>query len=202
MISKYINFCRRYFFGKQLFGVAAALFAAFMVFASSSVDAAAAEDAVQILLTQKKVIKDKDGKEQKIDADNVLPGDIVEYRAVYRNNSKGRVSGLLADLPIPEGLAFIEGSATPSAGLKAAAVKSPSAASFSALPLMGKDAEGKVVRLPLSDYRVLRWTVGTLAPGAQVVVSARAKVIAPAPLTASARPNAQQAPPRKAASPR
>ena len=185
---------------RRLFiAVAAALVAAIML-VSGSAQAVAAEEAVQILLTQQKVIKDKNGKEQKIDAANVLPGDIVEYQATYRNVSKGRVSGLLADLPIPEGLAYVEGSATPAAGLKAAAVKTPSPASVSALPLMGKDATGTTVRLPLSDYRVLRWNVGTLAPGAQVVVSARAKVIAPAPLTASARPNAQQAPPQKAAS--
>lgn len=174
--------------------------AAFVLSGADS--AAAAQEAIQVRLSQVKIIKAKDGKEQQVDATNVLPGDIVEYRVVYRNVSKGRVSGLLADLPIPEGLAYIAGSATPAANLRAAAVRAPTQASFAALPLMRKDAAGKAVPLPLSEYRVLRWTIGTLDPGAQVVVAARAKVIAPEPISAAARSNAQQAPPAKRANPK
>lgn len=175
--------------------IALAIAVTIMFMLVGSTRAMAAPDAVQVMLTQQKVVKDKDGKELRIDAANVLPGDVVEYRAVYRNVSKAPVTGLLADLPIPEGLAYVDGSATPVAGLQGTAAKAPAASSYSALPLMRTGSDGKMIRLPLADYRGLRWTVGRLAPGAQFVVRARAKVIAPEPIAPAARKNAPQAPP-------
>lgn len=155
--------------------------------------------AVEIALTQQKVLTAANGKERLVDATNVLPGDVIEYRATYRNVSKGVVSGLAADLPIPEGLEYVAGSASPAAGVKAAAARSAAPGAFGVLPLVQKSPDGRVVAVPLTEYRVLRWSVAKLAPGAQLVVRARARVIALAQPAPAARKPAPQAPPKGAA---
>ncbi|MGF6348506.1 hypothetical protein [Variovorax sp. W2I14] len=151
--------------------------------------------AVAVVLTQSKVVKDAQGREQLVDASSVKPGDIVEYRAVYTNNTGKPVTGLVADLPIPEGLEYQPRSAKPGAGLVQAAAKD---AVFGAEPLMRKAAgNNKTEPVPYADYRSLRWTLGQLPANGSTAVSARAKVetVAPAATQASvAAPTSPAAP--------
>ncbi len=154
--------------------------------------AAAAPSAVTVELQQHKVVRAADGKEQWLDATSVLPGDVLEYTATYTNKTGKPVSGLVADLPIPEGLEYLPRSAQPgAAGVKAAAKDG----AFAAEPLMRKARDGKAEPVPYGEYRALRWTLGLLPAGGAATVSARAKVevvVPPAPRPVSATP---QAPP-------
>jgi uncharacterized repeat protein (TIGR01451 family) len=134
---------------------------------------AAQKKAVAVVLTQSKVVKDAQGRAQLVDASSVKPGDVVEYRVTYTNNTGKPVTGLVADLPIPEGLEYQPRSAKPGAGLVQAAAKD---AVFGAEPLMRKAAGNKTEPVPYADYRSLRWTLGQLPANGSTAVSARAKV--------------------------
>ncbi|MGJ7491357.1 hypothetical protein [Variovorax sp. ZT4R33] len=168
--------------------------------ATTTKPAAAAPSAIAVELQQHKVVKAADGKEQLLDAASVKPGDVLEYTATYTNKAGKPVSGLVADLPIPEGLEYLPRSAKPGATLVKAAVKD---GEFAAEPLMRKARDGKAEPVPYSDYRALRWTLGQLPAGGVASVSARAKVevvVPPAPKTASASAT-PQAPPSAGVSP-
>ncbi|RQO59203.1 hypothetical protein DBV14_07745 [Variovorax sp. KBW07] len=142
--------------------------------AAASATEAAQKKTVAVVLTQHKVVKDAQGKEQLLDAGSVKPGDVVEYRATYTNNTGKPVSGLVADLPIPEGLEYLPRSAKPGATLVQAATKD---AVFAPEPLMRKAAAGqKPEPVPYADYRALRWTLGQLPASGSTAVSARARV--------------------------
>jgi uncharacterized repeat protein (TIGR01451 family) len=152
----------------------------------------AAKKVVAAELTQFVVVKAADGKEQLLDASSVKPGDVLEYRVTYTNNTGKAVTGLVADLPIPEGLEYVPRSAKPGAELVKAAVKD---GEYAAEPLMRKGKANKAEPVPYADYRALRWTLGQLPAGGVAAVSARAKVevvVPPAPKTSS---SASQAPP-------
>lgn len=144
---------------------------------------ASKKDAVVIQLTQKRVMTGPQG-ERLEEAASVKPGDVVEYRATYTNVSKLPVQGLVAKLPIPEGLEYIPKSAKPyNATLQMAGRDGE----FGVEPLQRKLADGSVQPLPYNEYRTMRWNIGQLNAGASVVVSARAKVESSAtqPVTAT-----------------
>jgi uncharacterized repeat protein (TIGR01451 family) len=156
-----------------------------------------AEKTVAVALTQWKVVTGADGKEQLLDASSVKPGDVLEYRATYTNHTGKTVSGLVADLPIPEGLEYLPRSAKPGAALVKAATKD---GAYAAEPLMRKAANNRTEPVPYSDYRALRWTLGQLPAGGETAVTARARVevvVPPEPKTSALAP---QAPPVKAQS--
>lgn len=130
------------------------------------------KDAVLIQLTQKKVVSGAQG-ERLEEATSVKPGDVIEYRATYTNVSKQPVQGLVAKLPVPEGLEYLPKSAKPSNATLQMAGRD---GQFGVEPLQRKAADGSVQTLPYTEYRTMRWSVGQLNAGASVVVSARAKV--------------------------
>src|SRR5262249_5607851 len=53
------------------------------------------------------------GKEVLVPADKAQPGELLEYRALYRNDGKTDARGLMATLPIPLGTQYVAGSAIP-----------------------------------------------------------------------------------------
>ena len=96
--------------------------------------AALAKPAVDVVLVQSKVTRDAQGKEQLVAAGAVKPGDVLEYRASYTNKSAKPVKGLVASLPIPEGLEYLPGTAAPGGEKVMAATKD---GRFAAVPLAG-----------------------------------------------------------------
>ncbi|MDH6169251.1 putative repeat protein (TIGR01451 family) [Variovorax boronicumulans] len=151
--------------------------------------------AVAVVLTQSKVVKDAQGREQLVDASAVKPGDIVEYRAVYTNNTGKPVTGLVANLPIPEGLEYQPRSAKPGANLVQAATKD---AVFGPEPLVRKAAGNKTEPVPYAEYRSLRWTLGQLPANGSTAVSVRAKVETVVPVAPQVSAATPQAPPATA----
>lgn len=152
----------------------------------------AEKKAVAIVLTQFKVVKAADGTEQLKDATSIKPGEIIEYKAVYTNNTGKAVTGLIANLPIPEGLEYIPKSAKPGATLVKAATKD---GQYAAEPLMRKLPDNKVEPVPYNEYRALRWTLGQLPAGGEIAVTARAKVEIAVPPAHKTAPGSPQSPP-------
>lgn len=144
-------------------------------------------------LTQAKVFKGPDGKEQLVDATSVKPGDVIEYRAVYTNHTVGPIAGVIATLPIPDGLEYVPKSAKPGGALVKAATKE---GVYGLEPLTQK-VNDKTELVAYPDYRVLRWTLGQLPAGGVSVVSLRATVqVFVPPVAAAAGSDAlPQAPP-------
>lgn len=126
---------------------------------------------VTVQLTAYKVVKNA-GKETLTAADKMMPGETVEYKAVYKNTNKSAVHDVKASLPIPQGMQFVPKTAVP-----AAPMASTDGVNFSQLPLMKqvKGADGKMHEepVPYSEYRSLRWDLGEIPAGGSKTVSAR-----------------------------
>lgn len=145
--------------------VAVAAFAPALAFADGDVRVALSSQRVTLV----------DGKEVLVSAAKARPGDVIEYRAVYKNDGRSAVRELDATLPVPNGLEYLPKTAAP-----AVVLASTDGSSFAPVPLLRKErtADGReVVReVPLSEYRALRWPVGTLAAKESRTVRARMRV--------------------------
>jgi uncharacterized repeat protein (TIGR01451 family) len=166
------NHCRKSHL-KMRFGPGA--FLACGVLAASALAWQAVADQQDLSATLKawKIVK-KDGKEARVAADNLGTGEILEYQAVYKNNSSKTLTGIQATLPIPKGLELVPGTIAPKV-----AQASTDGKKFSAIPLRRTVQVGgvsKEVPVPYSEYRSLRWSIASLKPKQSVTVSARAKL--------------------------
>jgi uncharacterized repeat protein (TIGR01451 family) len=116
-----------------------------------------------------------DGNEVRQSADSARPGDVLEYVAVYQNNSTHVIHQLAATLPIPDGTELV-----PTSILPAGALASTDGTHFSAVPLTRKtlQADGKLVDqpIPYREYRYLRWPSRDLPAGQSMQVGARARL--------------------------
>jgi hypothetical protein len=134
---------------------------------------AQAEGKVAVTLAAQRVTTQTGGKETLAPADQAKPGDVIEYRATYHNSGASSVRELAATLPIPIGSEYIARSASPAPSLA-----SLDGRTFSPLPLKRRVhlADGRDVMqdVPISEYRSLRWALGTLP--AQGVRTVRARV--------------------------
>jgi len=108
-------------------------------------------------------------------ATSARPGEVIEYQARYTNTGGAPAQRLAPQLPLPASLVYVSSSALPNGVLASIDGKN-----FAPAPLMRvvKAADGttRSVAVPLREYRVLRWQLGTLAPGQSVTVKARARV--------------------------
>ena len=133
-----------------------------------------AAGAVAVELSANRVTKAQ-GKEVLVPADEAKPGELIEYRARYRNDGAGAAQGLMATLPIPRGTQYVPGSALP--GRVEASVDGRT---FLPVPLKRsvKTPDGRTVvqEVPVAEYRALRWPLGTLPSREQRTVSARVRV--------------------------
>ena len=121
------------------------------------------------------VVKDK-GDEKLVPATDADVGDTIEYQVTYRNQGKSTAQAVAATLPVPEGaMSYLAGTAAPMA-----VQASLDGNKFAPLPLTREVVRKGlriVERVPVADYRFLRWDLGDLAPGQAVTVSSRMKVI-------------------------
>ena len=142
----------------------------------SSVPAfAQSKSAIGVSLEHKKVTLSADNKEVLAPADQAKPSDIIQYTAIYTNQSDGVVRGLHANLPIPAGMTYLEDSANPKP-VKA----SVDGVHFGNLPLkrLERLPDGKEVEreIPLAEYRMLQWVIGEMKSGESTTVTARVRV--------------------------
>lgn len=121
------------------------------------------------------VVQQGKSEERREAAKAIKPGDIIEYRANYKNTSAKELRGVQAVLPVPSGMTIDLNSAKP---LPVQA--SSDGRQFYPVPLTRQvraaDGQLKTVNVPLSEYRALRWSLGVLAAGASRDVVLRARV--------------------------
>jgi len=147
------------------------LIAGILIVTGSLVFAQSSEDVTSDLRVYK-VELDKNKKEILSLADQAKPGDILEYQVLYGNKGKSDVFNLRAILPIPEGLSYLQDTASPS--LVEASLDGQK---FDRVPLkrIVKRPDGKLMEenVPYSEYRYLGWQIGQLNAGKNVQAKAR-----------------------------
>ena len=130
---------------------------------------------VAVELAVQRVVPDGKGGETLESADRAVPGDVIAYAVVYRNQGKNPARAVKGTLPVPPGTEYLPGTADP-AGIEA----SLDGTAFSPVPIRRtvKKADGteEVKEVPPSEYRSLRWDLKTLSPGQAVTVRARMKI--------------------------
>lgn len=146
--------------------------AAFCISQSANAQSAGPGDVVVTLKAQK-VQRAPDGKEVLKVADRAMPGEVIQYDALYKNQGKKGVRNLEPTLPIPRGLEYLPNSAHP-----APAKASLDGKNFAPIPLKRQvsmpDGQTREELIPYSEYRALRWEVGDLEAGRTATISARA----------------------------
>jgi uncharacterized repeat protein (TIGR01451 family) len=160
------------------------LLAALYVAAALSATARAAEPVTNTLTVQRVALR-ADGAESLEAAAAAKPGDLLEYRAEFRNTGSSAARGLQATLPIPPGVTFVAGSARP-----AGALASTDGTNYAPLPLTRRvrhaDGTETTERVPLGDYRYLRFAPTDLAANGALSVHARVVVDGRPPPAATA----------------
>lgn len=114
-----------------------------------------ADDALKMDLTANKVIKNAEGKTTYLPVRNAPAGTVIQYKATYSNTINKDIQDLAVVLPIPANMTFT-GEAIPST-----AQASIDGKNYADMPLMRK-VDDKMVKIPFSEYRTLRWNIKLL----------------------------------------
>ena len=110
-----------------------------------------ADDALKMELTANQVIKNADGKTVYAPVRTAPAGTVIQYKATYTNTINKDINDLMVTLPIPANMIFTGASAQASTDGK----------NYADMPLM-KKVNGKMVKVPYSEYRTLRWNIKLL----------------------------------------
>jgi uncharacterized repeat protein (TIGR01451 family) len=136
--------------------------------------AAHAAGEVAVELTANRVTKSQ-GRDVLAPAEQARPGDLLQYRALYKNAGKTAARGLAATLPIPRGTHYVPGSASPRR-----VEASLDGRTFAPVPLTRQVrlADGRTVarEVPPSEYVALRWSLGALPANQSREVVARVRI--------------------------
>ena len=122
---------------------------------SSLLNIAHAEDALKMELTANQVIKNAEGKTVYTPVRTAPAGTVIQYKANYTNTVNKDIKDLMVTLPIPANMTFT-GDAMP-----ISAQASTDGKNYADMPLMRK-VDGKMVKIPYSEYRTLRWNIKLL----------------------------------------
>ncbi|HAR75099.1 hypothetical protein [Psychrobacter glacincola] len=114
-----------------------------------------ADDALKMDLTVNQVIKNAEGKISYVPVRTAPKGTVIQYKANYLNTINKDIQDLAVVLPIPANMTFT-GEASP-----ASAQASIDGKNYMDMPLMRK-VNGKMVKIPYSEYRTLRWNIKLL----------------------------------------
>ena len=130
---------------------------------------------VEIKAYKVTISESEDGEELLTRVDEVKPGEVIEYQAVYTNTTGKDIVNILATVPIPTNTTYIDESARPgNASASLDGVK------FDTIPLKQKvtSEDGKVEErlVPPADYRFTRWTIKKLGAGKEKVFKVRVKI--------------------------
>lgn len=114
-----------------------------------------AEDALKMQLSANKVMTNAEGKVSYTPVNTAPAGTVIQYKATYSNTINKDIRDLEVVLPIPANMTFT-GEAIP-----ASAQASIDGKNYMDMPLMRK-VNGKMVKIPYSEYRTLRWNIKLL----------------------------------------
>lgn len=133
-----------------------------------------------------------DGQERLQPAREAKPGDLLEYRVIYRNTGAATAARVEATLPIPQDTVYEVAAAkdlAPQASLDGKCFEPTPLKRNVTLP----DGRKVLETVPTTAYRWLRWPLGDLAKNQAATVRARVRV--------QSNAAAQAAPPAAAPSP-
>lgn len=122
---------------------------------SAHADTAQSDDALKMELTAMQVSTNAEGKTIYTPVRTAPTGTVVQYKATYSNTIDKDINDLAVTLPIPANMTFT-GTAMP-----ASAQATTDGKNYADMPLMRK-VDGKMVKVPLSEYRALRWHIKLL----------------------------------------
>lgn len=105
-----------------------------------------------------------EGQPTLVAAVEVEPGQVLVYRATYKNRGEAELKNVAVTVPVPAGVVYVDGTARP-----AAAQASVDGKTFFDTATPPKDT-------PASAWRVLRWSPRALPAGESLVVELRARV--------------------------
>jgi len=123
-----------------------------------------ADEALKMELTANKVVKNAEGKISYSPVRTAPAGTVIQYKALYTNTINENINDLAVTLPIPANMTFT-GEASP-----ASAQASIDGKNYADMPLMRK-VDGKLVKIPLSEYRTLRWDIKLLPANKSAAVA-------------------------------
>ena len=123
-----------------------------------------ADDALKMELTANKVVKNAEGKVSYLPVRTAPAGTVIQYKATYTNTVNQNINDLAVTLPIPANMTFT-GEVSP-----ASAQASIDGKNYADMPLMRK-VDGKMVKIPLSEYRTLRWDIKLLPANKSAAVA-------------------------------
>ena len=116
---------------------------------------AQAAEPLKMQLQANKVTTNAAGKLVYAPVSTAPVGTVIQYKATYTNTIDKDISDLAVVVPIPINMTFT-GDVIP-----ASAQASIDSKNYADLPLMRK-VDGKMVKIPLSEYRSLRWHIKLL----------------------------------------
>ena len=125
------------------------------VAATCLLSTAHANNTLVMQLTANKVVTNAAGKVSYSPVRNASKGTVIQYKAIYTNSINKDITDLAVILPIPAGMIFT-GEAIPSS-----AQASVDGKNYADMPLMRK-VNGTMVKIPLPEYRSLRWDIKLL----------------------------------------
>ena len=134
----------------------------------SLANGANAAEALSVNLQAKQIVTEN-GKQVLKTVNRANSGDIIQYQAIYRNNIQKPMTDLALTLPVPANMVYVSSSSP------APTQASLDGKKFENLPIMRK-VNGKMVEVPVSQYRAVRWIVKTLPAQQSTTVSLNAKV--------------------------
>lgn len=123
-----------------------------------------ADDALKMDLVANQVTKDAEGKTTYLPVRTAPSGTVIQYKAMYTNTINKDINDLAVTLPIPTNMTFT-GDAYPTT-----AQASIDGKNYADMPLMRK-VEGKMIKVPYSEYRTLRWNIKLLPANKSATVA-------------------------------
>ena len=149
----------------------------FVLFLGLSVNTSAQNEDLSAVLKAFKITINAEGSEVATEVTEVKPGDIIEYRLTYQNETDGNLTQITPVLPIPLEMFYLESTASPE--LSGASI-SPNANDFRKPPLTRQVTlpDGSQVNrvIPAQEYRRIQWLVPALAAGESITLTARVEV--------------------------
>lgn len=113
---------------------------------------------IQTKLSHTKVVRDKEGKLEKVQANLVSPGDILEYTFTIDNQETESIKNLNPAIPVPTGTTLIPNTEKPKE-----AFVSVNGRDFHPYPIKVNGEE-----VDLNEYRIVSWNVEKLEPGEKI----------------------------------
>ena len=123
-----------------------------------------AADALQMQLEANKVVQTSEGKTAYVPVSTASTGTVIQYKATYSNVSDKQINDVLVTVPIPENMAFT-GAAYP-----LSAQATTDGKNYADMPLMRR-INSKLVKVPYSEYKSLRWNIKMLPAHKSAAVS-------------------------------